>query len=79
MGGEEEFDWDGAETKPLISATATERGQVYWVDQEEATKFAIREEALKVREGSERSELPSAALYDKLTLLTHHSLLIRSS
>ena len=57
MGGvestENSFDWEGAETRPLISSERIEQGKDYWLDEGERKDFEERERAIKNRKEME--------------------------
>lgn len=44
---EEEFPWDTAESRPMVTAQAIESGEDYWIDQKELKAQQERKEALK--------------------------------
>ncbi|GMI41873.1 hypothetical protein TrCOL_g336 [Triparma columacea] len=50
---ENSFDWEGAETRPLISSERIEQGKDYWLDEGERKDFEERERAIKNRKEME--------------------------
>jgi len=46
---EEQFPWDTAESRPIVSSKSREAGEDYWIDEEELQKSIQRKQAIKNR------------------------------
>lgn len=44
-----DFPWETAESRPLVSSISKEAGEDYWIDEKEAEAARLREEAIKNR------------------------------
>jgi hypothetical protein len=47
--GSEDFPWETAEKRPIISSEAIEKGEDYWIDERDLVKEKERQEAIKNR------------------------------
>lgn len=48
----EQFPWDTAESRPLVSSKSKEAGEDYWIDEEDLAKSIQRKQAIKNRKVS---------------------------
>lgn len=49
MPGSEDFPWETAEKRPIITAEAIEQGEDYWIDERDLAKERARQEAIQNR------------------------------
>lgn len=47
--GSEDFPWETAEKRPIITAEAIEQGEDYWIDERDLAKERARQEAIQNR------------------------------
>lgn len=59
---EDDFPWDTAESRSLISSSAREAGEDYWIDAEELKRQKEREEQIRARRRDER-QIPDEKLW----------------
>ncbi len=49
LPGSEDFPWETAEKRPIITSEAIEKGEDYWIDERDLAKERVRQEAIKNR------------------------------
>mmetsp|Transcript_32822 Transcript_32822/g.59457 ORF Transcript_32822/g.59457 Transcript_32822/m.59457 type:complete len:137 (-) Transcript_32822:661-1071(-) len=60
----EQFPWDTAESRPLVSSKSREAGEDYWIDDEDLEKSIQRKQAIKNRKAME-GEIPKEKLWSE--------------
>lgn len=62
---EEEFPWDTAESRPIVSSKSREAGEDYWIDEAELEKSLQRKQAIQNRKSLE-GEIPKEKLWTEV-------------
>jgi uncharacterized DUF497 family protein len=61
----EQFPWDTAESRPLVSSKSKEAGEDYWIDDKDLEKSIQRKQAIKNRKAME-GEIPKEKLWSEV-------------
>jgi hypothetical protein len=71
----EQFPWDTAESRPLVSSKSKEAGEDYWIDDKDLEKSIQRKQAIKnrkVRQGVSDVRLRRLERSQCSCFLSHH-------
>lgn len=66
LPGPEDFPWETAEKRPIITSEAIEKGEDYWIDEPDLQKERARQQAIKNRLAMEGEKIPKEKLQQEI-------------